>query len=1472
MTTDSDAVRSPDQVRTWLHRIVADLVGHRVEEIDTGTQFARLGLDSLRATQLITILSRKWDRPVPTAALWAHPTIDALTEHLMSPVAKPVAASAAAQVDEPIAVVGMACRFPGAENSGELWDMLRAGVDAVRTVPTDRWDAADYADRWPETAMATDQAGFLDQPIDGFDPLFFEISPREAPEIDPQQRLFLEVAWEALEDAGIDGRALEGSRTGVFAGAIWHDYSDLAHAGLARMTSHSATGRAVNMIANRLSYVLGLRGPSVVVDTACSASLFAIHTACQSLWLNESTMAIAGGVNLLLDPTTSVGLTRFGGLSPDGRCKSFDAAADGYGRGEGCGVVVLKRLSRALADGDDVWCVIAGSAANNDGLSNGLTAPNPVAQEEVLRDAYARAGVLPADVHYVETHGTGTQLGDPIEASALGAVLGAGRSADSPLVIGSVKTNLGHLEGAAGVAGFIKAALCLRHGEIPPNLHFHNPNPHIDFAELGLRVPVERELWPEGRAALAGVSSFGWGGTNVHVVLRGVPRSTPLPRPEPTVVDARPSVAFVFSPHGQQWTGMARSLYRDEPVFRAAVRDCDAALRPHLGWSVVDRLFTADDGRVDAVDVAQPMSFAVQIGLAAWLGTVGVRPAAVVGACFSEITAAVVSGMLDLTDGARLVHLYSRAQAAVAGGGMLVAEQTPVELAEFTGSGLVVAAEYGPRSTALAGDVDALRAVRAELRARGVLCGMVRIDVAVHSPALEPALPDFRARGADVTARPGRVPMMSAVTAEPVDWRALGVDYFADGLRRPVRLADAAARLAGQHDILLEVGAHPVLASALRQVTKAVGRGRVITTMCRGDDDRAGLVSALAELADLGTGDAREPAAELVTLSARTPGALRALAGRVGAGLSPTADLADIADAAARRTEQPYRLATVACSAAEVAETLAGYSRGEDPSAVHVPDAAALTRPKTVFVFPGQGPQWVGMGRELLRTEPAFHDAIREIDAAIADQAGWSVVAELAAAEDESRLDRIDVVQPTLFAMAVALAALWRSWGTVPDAVVGHSMGEVAAAHVAGVLSLEDAVRVICGRSALLRRVSGQGAMLACELPLDEAHSVVDGREHAVSVAVNNSPRATVLSGDPGALAEIAADLDLLGVFHRWVKVDVASHSPQMDPLRADLFDLLADLKPRQAEVPLHSTVTGRVMAGPDMDAAYWVSNLREPVLFADRVAGLIDEGAAAFVEMSPHPVLLPAIGQVAGDVTAVASLRRHEPERETMLDSLARLWVLGSPTTDRVRTPGRRGLRLPAYPWQRERYWLDHLDTSPGQRTRGAGDPVPGDRLESFAEQATPGRQARPAVVTETESSRETLAALDNPVERRAAAERMVLECVAGVARVDVARIDLDSPLRSLGIDSIMSLELRDRLEKRFATRLSATVIWNYPTTRELAPFLLERIGVPLHQAGAVAAPGPAAADAGDLASAEQLDRELADLYRRLETISHDR
>ena len=450
---------------------------------------------------------------------------------------------------EPIAVVGIGCRFPGSDGPAAYWRMLRDGIDAIREVPKDRWDADAYYDPNPDAPgkIYARHGGFLDR-VDQFDAAFFGISPREAVHLDPQQRLLLEVAWESLEHAAMSPEQLVGSKTGVFVGVCTNEYASLHLTAAEPVNAYFGTGNAASVAAGRLSYYFGWQGPSIALDTACSSSLVAVHLAVNSLRRNECGMALAGGVNLMLRPETTVNFCRARMLAADGRCKTFDAAADGYSRAEGAGLVVLKRLSHAIADGDQVLALVLGSAVNQDGRSGGLTVPNGAAQQAVVRDALADARVQPVDVQYIEAHGTGTALGDPIEVHSLRAVLGDGRTASQPLLIGSVKTNVGHLEAAAGVAGLAKVVLAMQHGEIPKHLHFRELNPQINVQGAPIEVTRETRPWPPAARRLAGVSSFGFSGTNAHVVMAAAPAPpdrAPTPRDtELIVVSARTSEAL----------------------------------------------------------------------------------------------------------------------------------------------------------------------------------------------------------------------------------------------------------------------------------------------------------------------------------------------------------------------------------------------------------------------------------------------------------------------------------------------------------------------------------------------------------------------------------------------------------------------------------------------------------------------------------------------------------------------------------------------------------------------------------------------------------------------------------------------------------------------------------------------------------------------------------------------------------------
>ncbi|MBI3243491.1 MAG: SDR family NAD(P)-dependent oxidoreductase [Chloroflexi bacterium] len=923
------------------------------------------------------------------------------------------------QAVEPIAIIGIGCRFPGGVNSPEsFWNALVNGLDAIAEIPASRFDVDAFYDSKPATPgkMMTRWGGFLDD-IDKFDALFFGISPREADRMDPQQRLLLETAWEALEDAGQAPDKLVGSQTGVFVGLWLNDYEARMFNDPALVDFYMTTGSGRYSASGRLSYAFGFQGPSFTLDCACASSLVAVHLACQSLRTGECSLALAGGANVILQPHITIAYSQSKMMAPDGRCKFGDARADGYVRSEGAGVVALKRLSQAIADGDPIYAVIRGSAVNNDGRTSGfLATPGQEGQEEMLVKAYRHAGVDPSRVHYLEAHGTGTAAGDPVELGALGAVLGKGRSPDQPCIVGSVKTNFGHTEGAAGVAGLIKVALSLKHKQLPATLHLQTPNPNIAWDDLKLTVKPTLTPWPaDSGPPTAGVSSFGIAGTNAHVVLQE-------------------------------------------------------------------------------------------------------------------------------------------------------ASETP---------------------------------------------------------------------------------------------------------------------------------------SVLRSTPKRSGEG--------------------------GTLGVSEDGVYLLPLSAHTPEALQALARAYRDLLfTDNCSLHDICyTASVRRAHHEHRLAVVGRSGDELVRQLDAFLNDQPSAGLSAGRKSAERQPGVVFVFPGQGSQWFGMGRGLLTSEPVFRETLERCDQAFRPFVDWSLLEQLTANPEQSRLNEIDVIQPALFAIEVALAALWRSWGIEPDAVVGHSMGEVAAAHVAGALTLEDAARVICQRSKLLKRVAGQGAMAVVGLSLVQAQEAVLGYEDKLSIAVSNSPKSTVLSGDPAALEAVLGALRAGNVFCRPVKVDVASHSPQMESLRADLLAALDGLQPRAASTPIDSTVIDATTDGSTFDANYWAKNLRQPVLFSNAVQRLAKAGHTVFIEMSPHPILLPSVDETLHHLNqtghTVPSLQREADESAAMLGALGVMYTLGYMPDWRKRFPnGGRHVRLPAYPWQRRHFWLEAgaatSTTRPAWALAGAGDPLLGHRLPGLA------------------------------------------------------------------------------------------------------------------------------------------------------------
>lgn len=882
---------------------------------------------------------------------------------------------------ESIAIIGIGCRFPGGVNDAEsFWQLLVEGRDAVSEVPADRWNVERFYDAEPGIAgkSIAKRGGFLDQ-IDQFDPQFFGISPREAPYIDPQQRLLLETAWEAIEDAGQVLDLENGTDIGVFMGVSHNDYQNIQGGGTDRkgISSHSPTGSAHSIAANRISYCLNLSGPSLSMDTACSSALTAVHLACESLRAGRCKMAMAGGVTVIITPDGFIGFSQAGMLSPDGKCKAFAAEANGFVRGEGAGMVLLKPLSQAIADGDPIQGVILGSALNQDGHTNGISLPSTEAQTQLVRDACADAGINPSEVGFVEAHGTGTAVGDPIEAIALADALCGER--DSPLPIGSVKTNLGHLETAAGIVGLIKGMLVLKRGQIPPSLHFENPSPHIDMPGLKLRVPTTLEDFPDnGARRIAGVNSFGFGGANAHVILTEAPASSakeaddfPMNRSWPLVISAR-----------------------------------------------------------------------------------------------SE---------------------------------------------------------------------EALKATAARLG----------------------------------------------------DWIE-------------------------SHE--LGNGISPVLP----KLTYTLG---------------------------------------------------------------------------ARRNHHAHRLTLVSSSSAELTEELREFAAGSTTGKVR---ASFTPRPEFAprigFVMSGQGPQWWGMGRELMRNEPVFRETMEACEAAMRPYAGFSLLEELNREEADSKIQQTEIAQPAIFAMQLSLVALWKSLGVEPTAVVGHSVGEVAAACVAGILTLEEAARVIVLRARFMHECArGEGTMLAVNLSEAEAEALIARHDTTVSIAAFNGPRSLTLAGVKSSLEAIRAELEPQNIFARFVRVDHPYHHAMMQPAADRLNKDLSDISPQVETLPFFSTVTGGRCSGKDCVAAHWGRGIRQPVQFVKAVNAVADFGVDVWLEISSHPALSMSITEcltARGFKGQVTASTRREREHGSYLDAAMDLHRGGVVLDFAAMTPSREILSLPAYPFDRARWW----------------------------------------------------------------------------------------------------------------------------------------------------------------------------------------
>jgi acyl transferase domain-containing protein/surfactin synthase thioesterase subunit/NADPH-dependent curcumin reductase CurA/NADP-dependent 3-hydroxy acid dehydrogenase YdfG/aryl carrier-like protein len=896
--------------------------------------------------------------------------------------------NSAPETKEAIAIVGIGCHTPGKVNSPEdLWRVLLDRIDGIGTVPADRWNVDEYYDPNPDKAgkIKTNRGGFIEG-IDLFDNEFFNIFPKEAERIDPQQRLLLQTTYEALEDAGDTMATFRGSRTAVYMGVFMNDYWDIQvdPGNRYSISPHVPMGASLTSLANRISYLYNLKGPSVSIDTACSSSLVSVHLACQSIWRNEADAAMAGGVNIMINPESTVMMSKGNFLSPDGLCKSFDEKANGYVRSEGVGIVYLKPLAKALSDGNKIYGLIRGSSCNSDGFTpEGFTVPSPTAQTVMLEAAYRDAGVDVNRAQFIEAHGTGTPVGDPLETRAFANVFGH-RPANKPLLIGSVKSNVGHLEGAAGVTGLIKLALCMHNKVIPGNLHFNKGNPKIDFENWRLKVVDKTTEWPtpeDGSPRVGGVNSFGAGGTNAHAVLE----------------------------------------------------------------------------------------------------------------------------------------------------------------------------EYVP---------------------------------SIHGTTALPAEPSTD--------------------------------------RKPTQ------------------------------------------SLC------------------------------LFTTSAQTEEALKQLLLNYKDYLaSSTASLSDVCfNAGKHRSALRHRLAIVAADKNDFAAKVDAYIGGNLLSGVEY-CVSQEKQPKLGFVFTGQGPQWHAMGRELIEQEPLFRDVIHRIEEHFFKLAGWSLLEEMSRSEADSKVSDTRIAQPAIMAIQIALVELWKLHGVKPQGVVGHSIGEVAAAYTAGALTLEQAVQVIYHRSRGQHQATGKGLMLAVSVSLAEAEKLIADVSDIVSIGAVNGPESVTLSGDEAPLRAIAEKLEARDIFNRFLKVNVPFHSHHMEPLKEELITSLQDLVPAQAKIPLYSTVTGKQEDGTHLLSNYWYDNVREPVYFSPALEQMVNDGFDLFVEVGPHPALTVGAEELFTKLQAKAaiypSIRRKEDELLRFMQTLGALHIGGLPLDWLKLYPEARRIHdLPRYPWQLSSFWFE--------------------------------------------------------------------------------------------------------------------------------------------------------------------------------------
>lgn len=1089
-------IRNSEEIKKWLIQELAQTLDISKEKIDPKLPFSHYGIDSAEAVILTGKLGKWMNRELPATLLWDYPSIEQLSNFLIDESKKDIDEGTSRESDivryEPIAIIGIGCRFPGANNPDEFWNVLRNGKDMIVEFPQSRLKTEDEC----FTDPISWKGGFLEK-IEYFDYNFFGISPREAKLMDPQQRLLLQLTWEAFEDAGIPVESLSDTMTGVFVGISSADYMNTCIGLAERKEFYSITGNTSSIAANRISYLFDFKGPSMAVDTACSSSLVAVHQACNSIKLGECDIAVAAGVNILIDQTITNVFKDAGMLSKDAKCKTFDAEANGYVRGEGAGVVILKPLSKAIEDGNYIYAIIKGRAMNQDGKSNGITAPNMMSQVALLKEAYRRAGIAPNEVQYVEAHGTGTVLGDPIEVKAMGKVFSANRAADESLRIGSVKTNIGHLEAAAGIAGLIKTALSLDKKEIPPSISFMKPNEHIPFEDLNITVQNKLTPWDEKKGKrYAGVSSFGFGGTNVHVVLEG---------------------------------------YNCDNIEKKMPLDNQFLMLP--------------------------------------------------------ISAKTSKGVYD------------------------------------------------------------------------------------------------------------------------------NVQKYAKFIKNNVDLD--------------------------------------INHIC--------------------------------------------------------------ASAGKKRDHHRCRVVFTGSSKQEILYNMDLYLSNKVSKGIFQKECNSNENPKVAYVFSGQGPTQLSLGKELIKKEPVFFANLKVCDRLFQKISGWSIIDEMMKDISESKFYMTKIAQPIIFSIQVSLVELWKSWGISCEAMVGHSVGEIAAAYCSGAISLEDALKIVYHRSVLMDSILGLGRMAAIQASINEVEEVIEKFEGKVCVGAYNGPESIVISGDSKAVEKAVEEFQNKKIHCKMLEVEYAFHSHQTEDLVERLNESLKGIKSDIPTIDIYSTLTGKLADIKSFNSKYWGMQMRNPVRFDKTIEALLEDGFNMFIEMNQKPILSGDIMKISSNLNkqciVIPAISKSQAGYPEMRLALARVYSNGYQVNWSGVFPLNTYVKIPTYSWQEEYCW-----TKSKREFINFYDSEILSKDEQYAD-----CEQNETDANVSESILEKLKIKD--VERKSVLVSYFKEQVSRVLHISSDELDIEQPLNTMGIDSIMTVELKNRVQNDLQISLPIAKLMDGGSISSVLDDILNRI-----------------------------------------------